>query len=243
MNNAAKIYSLWLFLALGACTKDPGFHVAEYKEIKFEDVASDVKVPSKIWDMLEFKAVSEHGEAQAASHGEAPKAEGGGEHGEKKEGAAGLPKEIIFSEVNVFLVEKNADIVKGEAIKIELPKGGGEIDLAQFISDQKGSFYVGFEFPEFTESTAQKVLFLSKGRKRRIDDKVIGAGCNQVLDITASFMKAMSKEGLKVNTTRERYTSVLAGTFFIAAQKAGNIYISQVTFKDSKHQNLFCEVP
>ncbi len=242
MKITAKIISLWLFLALGACSKDPGFRVEHYKEMKFEDVANDIKVPSQVWDLLEFKAVSaqsaeEHGEAKA----EEAKSEGG--HGEKKEGAAGLSKEIIFSEVNVFLVEKNSGIVKDEAVKIELPKGGGEVDLAQFITDEKGSFYVGFEFPEFTDSTAQKVLFLSKGRKRRIDDKVIGAGCNQFLDITTSFMKAMTKEGLKVNTTRERYTTVLGGIFFFAAQKAGNIYVSQVTFKDSKHQNLFCEVP
>lgn len=234
MNKAAKIFSLWLFLTLGACTKDPGFRVENYKEIKFEDVATDVKVPSKVWDFLEFKAPggahAEHEEKKEEGHGE-------------KEGAVGATKEINFSEVNVFLVEKNSGLVRGTAVKIELPKGGGEIDLAQFITDEKGSFYVGFEFPEFTESTEQKVLFLSHTRKRRIDDKVLGAGCNQILDITTSFMKAMTKEGLKVNTTRERYTTVLGGTFFFSAKKAGSIYIAQVTFKDSKHQNLFCEVP
>ncbi|QDK38909.1 hypothetical protein [Bdellovibrio sp. NC01] len=249
MKKFVQIFSLWMFFLLGACTKEPGYHVEHYKEIKIEDIPADIKVPSKVWDLLEFKPVTaeSHEEKKAEGHGEA-KAEGehgGGEEkkegGEKKEGAGG--KDIVFSELSVFLVEKNDDIVKGEAVKISLPKGGGEIDLAQYITTNKGSFYVGFDFPQFTESTAQKVVFLSKTRKRRIDDKVLGAGCNQFLDITTTYTKEMAKAGLKVNTVRERYITVLGGTFFFSAQKAGTTYISQVTFKDSRYQNLFCEVP
>lgn len=246
MKKTVQIFSLWMFFLLGACTKEPGFHVEHYKEIKIEDIPADLKVPSKVWDLLEFKPVTaeSHGEAKAeggGEHGGGEKKEGGGEGGEKKEGAGG--KDIVFSELSVFLVEKNDDIVKGEAVKINLPKGGGEIDLAQYITTNKGSFYVGFDFPQFAESTAQKVVFLSKARKRRIDDKVLGAGCNQFLDITTTYTKEMAKAGLKVNTVRERYITVLGGTFFFSAQKAGTTYVSQVTFKDSRYQNLFCEVP
>lgn len=226
MKTATPFFSLSLALILSGCSKAPEI---KYKEIKVEDVAEDLRVPAKIWDLLEFKEVDTHEETKAAK--------------EKKEGTITSAKEINFAEVNVFLTEKNSGIVKEEALKIALPQGGGEVDLAQFISEQKGSFYVSFEFPEFKDSTAQKVLFLSKARKRRIDDKVIGAGCNQFFDITSAFMKAMKGEGLKVNTTRERYTTVLGGTFFFTAQKAGSTYIAQVTFKDSKHPNLFCEAP
>lgn len=228
-----------LFLLLGACSKEPGYHVEEYHEIKFDDMATDVRLPSKVWDLLEFKEAGHEGGPEAAhSSGKEEKKEEGKESAKEVGGGS---KDISFSEVTVYLVEKNEGVVKDSAIKIEFSKGGGEIDLAQYISDRKGSFYVGFDFPEFTEATAQRVLFQSKTRKRRLDDKVIGAGCNQVLDITNSFMKSMPKEGLKVNTTRERSTTILGGTFFFAAKKADGIHVAQVTFKDSQHPGLFCE--
>lgn len=234
MKKFVQIFSLWMFFALGACTKEPGYHVEKYKEVKFEDIAEDVHVPSVVWDLLEFKPVTV--EKKEESHaGEAKEGEKGGKEA--------IGKDVSFAEITVFLVEKNDGIVKDEAVKIQMPKGGGEIDLSQYITDAKGSFYVGFDFPEFKDSTAQKVLFMSKTRRRKIDDKVLGSGCNQVLDITTTFMKAMTKEGLKVNTVRERYITVLGGTFFFAAQKPTSVSVAQVTFKDSKHQNLFCEGP
>lgn len=251
MKKFVQIFSLWMFFALGACTKEPGFHVEKYKEVKFEDIAEDVRIPSVVWDLLEFKPVVAEKKEESREGGKEEKKEGEAKEGKKEEKKeegekgkeGGVAKDVNFAEITVFLVEKNDGIVKDEAVKISLPKGGGEIDLSQYITDAKGSFYVGFDFPEFRDSTAQKVLFMSKTRRRKVDDKVLGSGCNQVLDITTTFMKAMTKEGLKVNTVRERYITVLGGTFFFAAQKPTGISISQVTFKDSKHQNLFCEGP
>lgn len=227
-----RLLTVWMFLALGACTKTVGYHVEEFKEIKIEDLPDEVKVPSKAWDLLEFKSASSEGHHEA-------KAEGGGEG--HKEGGGASSKEVIFAPVTVFLVQKNEGIVNNEAIKIELPKGGGDIDLSQYLTGNNGSFYVGFEFPDFVESTAQRVLFVSHARKRKLDDQIYGAGCNQILDITNKYMLAMKGEGLKVNTTRERHLSTIGGTFLFSAQKAGSTLVAQVTFKDSKHQNLFCE--
>ncbi|MEK2646511.1 hypothetical protein [Bdellovibrio sp. BCCA] len=223
-----------LLLVLGGCTGSPGYHVEEYQEIKFEDLAEDIKIPAKAWDALEFKSAGGHEEA-------APSA--GGEHGAPAGGEHSSTKNLLFSEVTVFLVQKNPGIVEGEAVKILLPKGGGTIDLSRFITGQRGSFYVGFEFPAFEKATAKKVLFVSGTRKRRIEQKIFGAGCNQFFDITDRFMKEMKGEGLKVNTTQERYLSVLGGTFLFSAQQGSDIHVAQVTFKNSQYTPLFCEVP
>lgn len=232
MCKSIRLLTVWMFLALGACTKTVGYHVEEFKEIKVEDLPDEVKVPTKAWDLLEFKSASAEGHHEA-------KAEGGGEG--HKEGGGGGSKEVVFAAIKVFLVQKNEGIVNGEVVKIELPKGGGDIDLSQYLTGNNGSFYVGFEFPDFVESTAQRVLFVSHARKRKLDDQIYGAGCNQILDITNKYMLAMKGEGLKVNTTRERHLSTIGGTFLFSAQKAGSTSVAQVTFKDSKHQNLFCE--
>ncbi|WP_413580492.1 hypothetical protein [Bdellovibrio sp. HCB288] len=225
MNQPFVLFILGALVALSGCSKDPGgYHREEYKVVKFEDVPPDLKIPTKAWEALSFQA--------------APDA-----HGAESEKADTSNKEIVFSDVTVFLVDKNPGILKEEAIKFELPRGGGEIDLSQYLNDRQGSFYVGFEFPAFTEATQSKVLFVSRARKRRLGDIIYGAGCNQILDITNKYNLAMKGEGLKVNTTRERHISVLGGTFLFSAEKAGTIYVAQVSFVDPTHKNLFCEAP
>lgn len=203
----------WILIAGIACTRNPGYHVSEYKNVKFEDVPDDIRIPSKAWELLELRSP------------------------EMKNITA---SNVVFSEVSVFLVEKNPGIVNGQAVKILLPKGGGTVDLSRFISDKKGSFYVGFDFPEFAEAKAKKVLFVSGTRKRKIGGQIYGAGCNQFFDITERFFKEMKGEGLKVNTTQERYISVLGGTFLFSAQKDKDVHVAQVTFVQSEFLPLFC---
>lgn len=210
-----RALTLCLSLLLGACKDEPGFLVHDYQEVKYGNLEDDIKIPTPAWEMLEFK-------------------------GEGHEEIVSTTKNVIFSEVTVFLVQKNPGIVEGEAVKLVLPKGGGKIDLSRFITNQKGSFYVGFEFPAFEEAKNKKVLFVSGSRKRKIGGQVFGAGCNQFFDITDRFFKEMKTGGLKVNTTQERYLSVLGGTFLFSAQSNNDVHIAQVTFKSSQYSPLFC---
>lgn len=150
---------------------------------------------------------------------------------------------FIFSEVKVWLKEKNPKTLVKPSLRIDFPKGGGEVDLSNFVSSgekDNGSFFVGFDFPEFEEATMKKVLFISRAKKRRLDGEIWGSGCNKVVDITNHFLKAMEKDGIKVNSTRLRHLSVLGGTFILAATKDGQNFITQVTFKDSGNLDLFC---
>lgn len=236
MNQPFVLFILSGLVFLSACTKTPGYHREEYKIIKFEDVPPDLKIPTKAWDMLSFKAVE-------GAHGEHAEGGGDGGHGGGEGKKESGNKEIVFADVSVFLVDKNPGILKDEAMKFELPRGGGEIDLSQYLNNRQGSFYVGFEFPSFTEAKQSKVLFISHARKRKLGESVYGAGCNQILDITTKFNLAMQGEGLKVNTTRERHISVLGGTFLFSAEKGDTIYVAQVSFVDPEHKNLFCEAP
>lgn len=216
MRTSTRAFSiLAMIFAATACTGSPGYHTNEYKEVKLNELPEDVKIPSGAWDLVEMKTPGS-GSASAIS------------------------TNLVFSDVTVFLVEKGPGIVKGEAVKIFLPKGGGTIDLAHFITDKKGSFYVGFEFPQFEKATAKKVIFVSNARKRRIGQEIFGAGCNQFFDISERFFKEMKNEGIKVNTTQERYVSVLGGTFLFTAQKDKDIHVAQVTFKQSEFLPLFC---
>ncbi len=214
---------------LTACHGHSSEKEEEKKEILITEIPLDLKVPTGIWNLFGGEKKEEKKEEKKA---EEKKSESGS--GENTDA-------FVFSEIKVHLTEKNPDIVKNGEVVIAFPRGGGEIDLANYLSGRQGSFYVNFEFPEFTDATMKKILFVSHSRKRKIDDQIFGSGCHEFYDVSNRFLKEMTKEGLKVNTTRNRHTSVLGGTFVFAAKKAGQSYLTQVTFTDSQNKNLLCQ--
>lgn len=211
---------LGMLLASAACTETSGYRVEKYFDVNFNELPEDVKIPSAAWDLLEMKS---------------------GAHGDGHGGEAPQSAEISFAEITVFLAQKNPGVVEREAVRIHLSKGGGTIDLAQFIGKQNGSFYLGFDFPKFANAKSKKVIFVSGARRRKVNGQIFGAGCNQILDITDRFFKEMAGEGIKVNTTQERYIGVIGGTFLFSAQTEKGIHVAQVTFKNSLLPNLFCK--
>lgn len=205
------------FLLLGACTKAFNFRTEHASMVKVEDLPSDFKIPAAIWELVE----------------KVPDA---------KPTAEGSNLGIFYSSVKVFLTEKNPDILRSPAYEIELPSGGGAIDLAKLLTGNQGSFYVGFELPEeITTGTNFKAIYISDARKRKLDERVFGAGCNQYFDITPKFLMMMKTEGIKANTTRQRHVTVLAGHYIFSAMKDNRIYITQVHLTDSRYKNLLCE--
>lgn len=207
------IFFCSVLFSLGGCKDSPGYRVENYKELKLTEMPEDITIPSGAWDLLEMQASG----VETSSAGQ-----------------------IVFSEIHVFLVQKNPGIIQDEAVKISLPKGGGTLDLAQYVNPQRGTFYVGFEFPSFEGSSETKVIFVSGARKRKIGGQIFGAGCNQFFDITERFFKEMKSEGIKVNTFQERYLSVLGGTFLFSAKKDKEVHVAQVSFRHSGFSPLFC---
>lgn len=213
---------LWGLLVLagtgGACSQKESFRTAHPQVLKINDLPEDFKIPANIWNLIENE-------------------------GEKKaEAPSPLAAGTFYSTVKVYLTEKNEGILKNPSLVLELPRGGGEVDLAEYLSGQQGTFYLGFELPaEFQEGAHFKVLYLSEGRRRRIENRIYGAGCKQYIDITHKFLEMMKGEGLKANTTRQRHVTVLAGRYIFSVIKDNRIYITQVTITDSQNKNLLCE--
>ena len=113
-------------------------------------------IPSQAWNLLlqssEEKALAE---AQKKSEDE----------GEL------VTASFTYAPLFVLLKEKNRGVLKESEYRLELPDGGGQIDLAKYVTGKIGSFYVDFEF-EGQESQAkdQKILFYSRTKKRKIED-------------------------------------------------------------------------
>lgn len=221
----------WLTLFIAAitllsCTKPANFRTEDAQMLKIEDLPTDFKMPAKIWDLVE-KTGDEKAEKSEK-----------GEKGTPEAGSAG----IFYSTAKVFLTEKNEKILQTPAYEIELPRGGGGIDLATYLTSNQGTFYVGFELPEeFQTGKNFKAFYISQARKRKLEDRVFGAGCNQYFEITPKFLEMMKTEGIKANTTRQRHVTVLAGHYIFSVMKDNRIYITQVTITDSRYKNLLCE--
>jgi hypothetical protein len=239
----------WLIpplLLLGtACSKPFSFKTESAETVNVEELPANFKLPAKVWELIEGgeetsgSEKKEGGKEGAKGGAKAESAEGEKPAGEKGKGAS---PPILYSSVQVFLTEKNPGVLKAPAWRLNFPVGGGTLDLSAYVTGAPGSFYVGFELPEeFQTGTNFKVLFISQGRKRRIDDRIFGAGCSQVLDITSKFQAMMKSEGIKANTTRQRHVTLLAGHYIFSVLKEGRIYITQATLTDSKNKNLLCE--
>ncbi len=149
----------------------------------------------------------------------------------------GAKDNLTFAPMKVRFVEKTPQVLIEPEIVVNLPRGGGEIDLSRIVKDKQGSFFVFFEFEEIKDEFQMKAFYVSQAKKRKLDDEVWGAGCHKFMDIKDFILKAGKSKGIEVNTTRNRHDSVLGGNFIFAM----NHQVTQVTFTDSKQPQLFCE--
>ncbi len=144
---------------------------------------------------------------------------------------------ISFSPMRVRFKEKNPGVLIEPEFVVELARGGGEIDLSRFVTNKQGTFSIFFDANEVKSSKHPHIFFVSKGRKRKIEGEVWGAGCKTFLNMTDFMLKQNEKTGIEVNTTRSRHLSVLMGHFIFAADKK----LTQVTFTDSSQPSLNCD--
>lgn len=193
------------------------------KTIAVDEIPAEIRIPIPLWDLIEGHGP---GVSQSLNPDTAEPRDGG----------------ILFTPVDVILTEKNDGVLTHPRIRIQLPRGGGEIDLSRFMGSNTGSFFVNFEFPENDSGGAPRSWFVSRSRKRRVDREVWGAGCNKYMEITDGLARLEKKAGgLKVNTTRQRHLSVLGGHFVFNVKKDSQSYLTQVTFTDANARQLFCE--
>lgn len=152
-------------------------------------------------------------------------------------GPVGGKDSVSFSVVKVRLVEKTPGVLVEPEVEIKFPRGGGEIDLADFVKAQQGTFRVFFDLEDEGTGDQMRAYFISRARKRKLDGEVWGAGCNKYMDIKKFILGEGKTKGIEVNTTRSRHDSVLGGTFFFSSGHQ----VTQVTFKDSQQSHLFCD--
>ena len=221
-----KFYQiLILSLIIFGCDNHQEKEHAIAQKVVIDEIPDDIKVPVQMWDDVETDPVG---------------------IGEKKmelpDDESGMSRNtILFSPVTVILKEHNSEVLNHSEIRIELPRGGGKIDLSKYTGDRPGSFFVQFEWPEWPDISELRSFYVSRARKRKLDGEIYGVGCNKYVEISTVISSKNEKIGLKVNTTRERHITTLGGHFIFSNKKEHQIFLTQVTFVDSKNQALLCD--
>ncbi len=216
-------------LLMSGCTQDSVFSHREKVTVRsVAEFSQDILIPIQLWDLVEGKAID-------PTTGIASPAEGAV--------TPGNSGNIIFAPLRVLLFEKNEGVLKSPKMQIDYPLGGGQLDLSEVTTGKIGTFFFGIEIPEISGLIQTRVFYVSGARKRKLDGDVFGSGCQLFMDISEKFQHEMKKEGIKVNTSRNRHVSVLAGNFILTAHKDNQILVSQLTVIDSKNSHLLCRNP
>jgi hypothetical protein len=147
---------------------------------------------------------------------------------------------IAFVPLIVELFEKSPGVLVSPQIRIRFPNGGGALDLSRYLTEVDGSFFVRVIYdPEMVHENVD-AYFVSRTKKRKIDDESWGAGCKSFFQLGGYFAKTLSTTGVLVNKTRLRHLTLLGGTFVFSVNDGKQMRLSQVTFTDARHPEYFC---
>lgn len=233
------LFVLFFFAVVLGCSNKNHAHETEARNIKIDDLPKDFKLPESLWNLI-----SADDSANKKAHDKKPKED---EAANKSHGGGGAENtsaskesQLILVPMKVELTQKNEGVLKAEKFIIELPRGGGQIDLSNWTGDENGTFYIKFLMGDVEKPEQQKVFFLSQARKRKIGNELLGMGCNKFAELGNPYFNAMKGQGLALNTTRNRHLSVSGGRWFFVAQDHGKTYLSQVTITDTNQKELFC---
>ncbi|MFN8847468.1 MAG: hypothetical protein ACK5W9_11520 [Bdellovibrionales bacterium] len=182
----------------------------EYPIYRVDDLPQDFRMTSKVWDVT------------------------------KSIDPTIKDKPIFYGPVQVKFSQKSPGLLNEGNVIYEFASGGGNIDLSQVVSGQKGTFFISFHMPGTDNFTNGRVFFISRSRQRKIEGEVVGSGCKTLLDLSSSLGQLNFKGELKLNTTRDRHISILAGHFVFLTETDKSWIVSQISFNDSKRQDLIC---
>ncbi len=181
-----------------------------YQVYRIDDLPQDFRMTSKIWDVT------------------------------KPTDPAAKDKPIFYGPLQIKFSQKSPGVLKEGNVIFEFASGGGEIDLSQVVSGQQGTFFISFDMPGVDNIINRRAFLISRSRQRKVEGEVIGSGCKTLLDLSSSLGQLNFKEQLKLNTTRERHVSLVAGHFVFLVETDKSWIISQASFYDSKRQDLIC---
>ena len=154
------------------------------------------------------------------------------------------PRELIVSYIPRKGIESAVKFtpLKGKslnkAFEKMLPALGGQIELSDLLSTQKGTFKVEWSFPEdFISDASLKVLFVPTYQKLPGEK---GVACGSYYDLSQFFHKRALKSGIEMTTTDRGYLPVLGGVFVFMRVFSDLVELAVIEFNDERVSNRHC---
>ena len=214
-------------LSAAGCKKGPNWKNQTYTEVDVKPQGGDIEVPESLWaKVLESQAPL--------------KAKPKGEHGGGSETEDAKSPQTAMEPLKVYLIERNKGVLKGQNIALSFVAGGGQLNLSEYTSNLKGSYYIAFEFMPEVEKGETKVFFLSNSVLRKVGGVTLGSGCNTYFELSKRFAEAMKTDGFLVNTSDQRDVSALAGSYLFTQASGDKIHMATLIIKDDDHRALQC---
>jgi hypothetical protein len=205
---------LGLFYLCG-CHKEHEVEVENYRTVIMPEISKELQLPNQMWDMVTGAGFEKSVKTSA---------------------------NFMYAPITVRLEEKSKGVLTDPAIKVQFSRAGGELDFSKYVVNEKGSFKLFFESEAFApDSEEQQIFYVSRTKKRRLDDGIYGSGCKNFFDVRSYIQKMNPKEGILLNVTRDRHVSAVGGTILFSYKKNRQLFVSQVTFTDSRRSDLFCD--
>lgn len=203
-------------------------------EIELRPNVSGVNIPTKLWDEIEGVYTNQGGQVQTAIR--ADKADSLAASNAKQ-----VP--LRYMKLNVGLRELHRGVLSQPGLLLRFGQGGGSVDFADYIKGKSGSFVITVKIPIEKEKMERfAVFFWSNGKPRKIGETIYGSSCDKVLNITNYFKSTMSDSGIQVSVDKQKYLTLLAGTYVFAMKMDSTLFVSQLTVKDSRYREWHCRV-
>ncbi|MFN7826206.1 MAG: hypothetical protein ACK5P6_12705 [Pseudobdellovibrionaceae bacterium] len=148
---------------------------------------------------------------------------------------------FTFVPLKVLLTEKNPGVLQQKEILLEFPRGGGELDFSQYLGNRVGTFFIQFIFDDDSQVGIQS-HFISNTKPRKVEGKTWGLGCGKYAVVNQLMDKEGFKAGLTANTFNLRHLSVYGGSFVFAKIEGSQLRMAQVSLKDSRYPEMFCDI-
>lgn len=154
---------------------------------------------------------------------------------------ARIPRRTL--KLKVALASASPEVLVSSS-SFEVGRGGGVLDLAEWVSGIRGDFHLGIRVAadEGVEAKNLKVYFVSHAPRIEIDGKNWGLGCGKYAEITSFYDKVMRKEGIRLNSTNTRYLYAVSGTYLFAFTEGENLHVSTVSVTDSRYGDKLCDL-
>lgn len=130
-----------------------------------------------------------------------------------------------------------------EEVNFDIPPGGAQIDLADYLSESRGLFQLRMQMGEEVseEDLAHlRVYFIPRHHRVPRGDEVHGVGCDNYAEISSFFKSQVLGEGLDLTTTYQAYFPMIVGSYIFVVYQPTGLKVASVTLNDSRFKNSLC---